>query len=161
MVQRDGPRLDGRDGAVWRAYVMGHTQEQIAAKHGISQSRVSQIITEIRDSIPQTSKTDAALLALERLDLLLAGVMPAAIEGDTKASAAAMRILERYARMLGLDATEPLSVVLERHRDLEGHLAADALAAALETIDPTPDQRVAPLGAANQRLLDHAPAIPR
>lgn len=157
MPQHDGPRLDGRDGLVWDAYVMGHTQERIAADHGISQQRVSQIITEIRESIPQTSKTDAAFLAIERLRALLAGVMPAAREGDTKASAAAMRILEREARMLGLDATEPLSIVLERQRDLEGQLVADALAAALDVLGLTEEQRIAALGAAQQRLLDSSP----
>jgi hypothetical protein len=160
MAQRDGPRLDGRDGQVWRAYLYGHTQEQIAADHDISQSRVSQIITEIRNSIPQTNKTDAALLDLERLHLMLTGVMPAAADGDTKASAAAMRIIERRAKMLGLDATEPLSIVLERHRDLEGQLVADALAAALDVLGLTEEQRMAALGAAQQRLLGEAPDNP-
>lgn len=157
MPQRDGPRLDGRDGVIWRDYLYGHTQEQIAADHDISQSRVSQILTEIRESIPQTSKTDAALLDLERLNLMLTGVLPAAREGDTKASGAAMRIIERRARMLGLDATEPLSIVLERQRDLEGQLVADALAAALDVLGLTEEQRIAALGAAQQRLLDHSP----
>lgn len=160
MVQRDGPRLDGRDGAVWGAYVDGLTQEQIAANHNISQSRVSRIITEIRDSIPQASKTDAALLDLERLHALLAGVMPAARQGETKASGAALRIIERRAKMLGLDATEPLSIVLERQRDLEGQLVADALAAALDVLGLTEEQRITALGAAQQRLLDNAPSDP-
>lgn len=154
MSQRDGPRLDGRDGEVWRAYLYGHTQEQIATDHGISQSRVSQILTEIRQSIPQTSKTDAALLDLERLNLMLTGVLPAAQEGDTKASGAAMRIIERRARMLGLDATEPLSIVLERQRNLEGQIVADALAAALDVLGLTEEQRITGLAAAQQRLMD-------
>jgi hypothetical protein len=156
MPQRDGPRLDGRDGEVWRAYLYGHTQEQIAADYEISQSRVSRIISEIRESIPQTSKTDAALIDLERLDLMLTGLLPAARNGDTKASGAAMRIIERRARMLGLDATESLSVVLERHRDLEGQLVADALTAALDVLGLSSEQRVAALGAAQRRLLDSA-----
>jgi transcriptional regulator with XRE-family HTH domain len=160
MPQQDGPRLDGRDGEVWRAYLYGHTQEQIATDHGISQQRVSQIVTEIRESIPQTSKTDAALLDLERLNLMLTGVLPAARDGDTKASGAAMRIIERRARMLGLDATEPLSIVLDRHRDLEGQLVADALAAALDVLGLTEEQRMAALGAAQQRLLGETPDAP-
>jgi ABC-type uncharacterized transport system YnjBCD ATPase subunit len=154
MPQHDGPRLDGRDGLVWRAYLMGHTQEQIAAEHGISQSRVSRIIVEIRAAIPETTKVDAALVALERLDLMLTGVMPAALDGDTKASGAAMRIIERQSKMLGLDATEPLSIVLERHRDMEGQLVADAIAAALDALDLTHEQRTAALAAAQERLLD-------
>lgn len=160
MPQRDGPRLDGRDGAIWRAYLFGHTQERIAADHGLSQQRVSEIISDIRAAIPQADKTDAALLDLERLSALLTGVMPAALNGDTKASAAALRIIERRAKMLGLDATEPLQVVLERQRDLEGRLVADALAAALDALDLSEEQRIAALGAAQQRLLDAAPDVP-
>lgn len=160
MPQDEDPRLYGRDGDIWREYLYGHNQEQIAADHGLSQQRVSQIIREIRDNIPQTSKIDAALLDLERLNLMLTGVLPAAREGDTKASGAAMRIIERRARMLGLDATEPLSIVLERQRDLEGQLVADALAAALDVLGLTEEQRIAALGAAQQRLLDNAPGDP-
>lgn len=153
MPQRDGPRLDVRDSEVWRAYLYGNTQEQIATQQGISQQRVSQILTKIRDTIPQNNKADAALIDLARLDLLLSGVMPDATRGDTKASAAALRIIERRARMLGLDATEPLSVVLERHRDLEAQLVADALAAALDTLGLTEEQRTRASEAAQQRLL--------
>lgn len=160
MPMQEDPRLHGRDGEIWRDYLYGHTQEQIATDRGLSQQRVSQIIREIRESIPQTSKTDAALLDLERLNLMLTGVLPAARDGDTKASGAAMRIIERRARMLGLDATEPLSIVLERQRDLEGQLVADALAAALDALGLTEEQRITALAAAQQRLLDHSPESP-
>src|SRR5690606_25687118 len=50
-MQRDGPRLEGRDGAIWRAYLLGNTQEAIATTHGLSQSRVSQILDKIRATI--------------------------------------------------------------------------------------------------------------
>lgn len=160
MPMREDPRLHGRDGEIWRAYLHGHTQERIAADQGISQQRVSQIITEIREAIPQTSKTDAALLDLERLNALLTGVMPAALTGDTKASGAALNIIKQRDHMLGLHATEPLSIVLERQRDLEGQLVADALAAALDVLGLTEEQRSAALGAAQQRLLDSAPGDP-
>lgn len=160
MPMREDPRLHGRDGAIWRAYLLGHTQERIAADQGISQQRVSQILTEIRESIPQTSKTDAALLDLERLSALLTGVMPAALDGDTKASGAALNIIKQRDHMLGLHATEPLSIVLERQRDIEGQLVADALAAALDALDLTPEQHVTALGAAQERLLDPGPPNP-
>jgi transcriptional regulator with XRE-family HTH domain len=154
MPQDEDPRLYGRDGEIWRAHLHGHTQERIAADKGISQQRVSQIIRDIRASIPESSKVDAALDDLERLSLVLAGLMPAAETGDTKAAGAVLRIIERRAKALGTDATEPLSIVLERHRDLEGQLVSDALAAALDVLGLTPEQRMAALGAAQQRLLD-------
>lgn len=157
MPMQEDPRLHGRDGEIWRAHLHGHTQERIATDKGISQQRVSQIIREIRAAIPQSNKIDAALDDLERLDLVLTGLMPAAEAGDTKAAGAVLRIIERRAKALGTDATEPLSIVLERHRDLEGQLVADALAAALDVLGLTPEQRVAALGAAQQRLLDDTP----
>ncbi|SBT91390.1 hypothetical protein GA0115233_103022 [Streptomyces sp. DI166] len=71
-------RLDGRDGAIWSAYVGGATQEAIAAEHGISQQRVSQVLAEVRDSIGDGARMDAALLAAERADALLAVGRPPA-----------------------------------------------------------------------------------
>lgn len=154
MPQRDGPRLADRNGKIWEEYLLGHTQETIASRHGICQERVSQIITATRASIPQTNKADAALLALERLRLMLTGVLPDAIKGDTRASAAALRIIEREAKMLGLDSPEPLSIILERRRDLESRLVADAVNAALDVLDLTEEQRRTALDAARQKLLD-------
>lgn len=157
MPQRDGPRLDGRNGAIWRAYLHGHTQEAIAARYHLSQPRVSQIINAVRDEIPDSVRTDAALLDLERLDLVLTGMMPAAEAGDPRAASVVLRILERRAKALGTDAAEPLKVTIERHHDLEGRLVADALTAALDALPLEADQRLAALAAAQQRLLDTAP----
>lgn len=153
-------RLDGRDGHVWAAYIAGRTQERIATDHGISQQRVSQILAEVRATIPPTARTDAVLLAIERADALLAAVWPAAMEGDHQAVADALRVMERMARAVGSDAQEPLRVTYERHLDGEGQLVADALAAALDVLGLTEEQRMAALGAAQQRLLGEAPDNP-
>lgn len=146
-------RLDGRNGAIWRAYVLGRTQEAIAEEHSISQQRVSQVLAEVRASIPGDARTDAALVDLERLDVLLSGVMPAAVAGDTQATRAALAVLERRARMLRLDLDEPLRISFERHLDDQGQLVADALGAALDALELTHEQRVAALGAAQAMLL--------
>lgn len=153
-------RLDGRNGRVWRAYLHGATQERIAAEQGVSQQRVSQILAEVRESIPDDSRADAALLDLERLDAVLVGFMPAAEGGDPKAAGLVLRILERRARALGLDAQEPLTVVLERRRDLEGQIVAKAVYAALDALGLTEEQRMHALGAARAKLLDEYPPAP-
>jgi hypothetical protein len=150
-------RLDGRDGEVWRAYVGGATQERIAAEHGITQQRVSQVLAEVRATIPDGTRVDAALLAAERTDALLAAVWPAAMGGDTRAVLAALKVLERNARAMGTDAQEPLRVTLERHLDDEGQLVADALGAALDALVLTEEQRIAALAAAQARLLGADP----
>lgn len=150
-------RLHGRAGEVWQAYISGRTQDQIAVEHGVSQQRVSQIIAEVRDGIPDTDRADAALLATERANALLAAVWPAAVGGDPKAVLAALRIMERTARALGLDATEPLRVTLERRLDDEGQLVAEALSAALDVLGLSEEQRIHALGAAQARLLGEDP----
>jgi hypothetical protein len=83
--------------------------------------------------------------------------MPAARGGDVKAASIVLRITERRAKMLGLDSAEPLSIVLERNRDLEGQLVADALGAALDAVDLTQEQRIAALSAAQATLAGEAP----
>lgn len=161
MPQRDGPRLDGRAGAIWSAYVSGASQESIAAEHGISQQRVSQVLAEVREGIGDGARLDAALLAQERTDALLAAVWPAAMQGEPKAVGAALRVLERMAKATGSDAVEPLRVTLERRLDLEGDLVATALGAALDAApELSHETRVAMLSAAQCVLLGEDPPVP-
>lgn len=145
-------RLEGRDGAIWRAYICGSTQEAIAAEHGISRQRVGQVLEEIRAAIPATDRADAALVDLERIDLLLSGVMPAAVAGDTQAARAVLAILERRARMLRLDLEEPLRITLARHLDDQGELLADTVGAVLDALDLSHEQRMHALATAQAKL---------
>lgn len=145
-------RLEGRDGRIWRSYVLGRTQEAIAAEHGISRQRVGQVLEEIRASIPATDRADAALVDLERIDLLLSGVMPAAVAGDTAAARAVLAILERRARMLRLDLEEPLRITLARHLDDQGELLADTIGAVLDALDLSHEQRMYALATAQAKL---------
>lgn len=58
VEKRDGgaqraSRLEGRNGSIWRAHtIYRRTMEDIAEEFGISQPRVSQIIADVRASIP-------------------------------------------------------------------------------------------------------------
>lgn len=154
-------RLEGRNGQVWRAYILGSTQEQIAAEHGVSRQRVGQILEEIRASIPAADRADAALVDLERLDALLSGVMPAAIAGEVQATRAALAVLERRAKMLRLDLDEPLRISFGKHLDDQGQLLADALGAVLDALDLDHEQRVYALGVAQAALVgEDPPAAP-
>lgn len=146
-------RLEGRDGKIWSSYVGGMSQDAIAVEHGISQQRVSQVLAEVRESIGGAERIDAALLAQERAHALLAAVWPAALSGDTKAVHAALKVLERQARALGTDATEPLKVTFERHLDDQGALIAEALGAALNVLGLSQDQRELAGRAAQAALL--------
>lgn len=150
-----GPeRLDGRNGQIWRSYISGATQERIAAEHGISRQRVSQVLDEVRAGIPAEARSDAAVVDLERLDALLTGVMPAALAGDTGAVRAVLAVLERRAKMLRLDLDEPLRISFEKHLDDQGQLIADAIGAAFDAVPQlSHEQRVAATSAAMAKLL--------
>jgi len=62
------PRLEGRNGEVWRRYaIYGWTQERIAEEHGISQARVSEIITEAKKTMAPVDRSE---LVQQSLDFL-------------------------------------------------------------------------------------------
>jgi hypothetical protein len=130
MPQKDGPRLESRDLKIWRDFLCGTSQPELARKYKLVHQRISQIIAEQRAKRSE-DLADVAKEDLARLDLMLSGVMPQAISGDTKAIGAAKGILERKARMLGLDATEPLGVVLARQDDDSGRMVSDVLSKVL------------------------------
>jgi hypothetical protein len=79
------------------------------------------------------------------------------LEDDAPVLAAIDRLLkvqERRARLLGLDAPKQLDVALEQRIDLDAQLVTDALTAALDAVDLTDEQRTAALEAAKGRLLE-------
>jgi hypothetical protein len=125
---QDAARLQGRNGKVWRAYVRGDTQETIAARHNITRGRVSQILTEIRQSIPPDDRATLVLRETEfldnlrraALDLVERGPIPAYSSGKPilmedgtiaedhsgrlAAFDRALKVHERLCKVLGLEA---------------------------------------------------------
>lgn len=70
MADQQLDRLNGRNGEIWKAYCRGRTQEWIASQFALSQTRVSQIINEVRATIPDEAREDWRLIALETLSAL-------------------------------------------------------------------------------------------
>lgn len=108
----DGDRLAGRNGAIWQAYIRGATQESIARKFKISQQRVSDVIKQVRDNLPEETKNEIVTREVELLYLTRESVVElmeqARAGGEPKILLDAVdrlvRIGERQARLLGLDA---------------------------------------------------------
>lgn len=69
----------------------------------------------------------------------------------------ARQLRESYRKLHGADAPKQLSVALEQRLDLEAATVADAVTAALDALDLTPEQRAAATQAAQARLLSTAP----
>lgn len=132
-------RLRGRNGIVWQSYLAGATQDQIAAAQGITQSRVSQIITEVRESIPAPVVEEIVAVERDRIARLYQATMEilaarhplvslakgvivrdedgAPLEDAGPKLAAintAMRIHERVSKLYGLDAPERVEATVTR-----------------------------------------------
>lgn len=155
--------LTGRTGEIWRAYLSGQTQEQIAKQHGIGQQRVSQIIAAVRASMPELDRQHLVQREAEFLDRLRTevldlwdrppipaysnGKMILMPDGETVAEdhsgrlAAldrAVRLHERLTKMLGLDAPAKADVSLV---GAEREATSEAAAAALAYLQGATDDR--------------------
>ena len=104
MPNAKDPRLEGRNGEIWRAHLFGKTQEAIAEEFDVSQQRVSQIVREVRESLPETDLMEMRRADLERLDAMLPNNIMLAVAGDKDAVSSVLKIMERRAKLLGLDA---------------------------------------------------------
>lgn len=97
-------RLAGRNGRIWKEYLAGRTQESIAEDYGVHHTTISNVLREIRDTMPEMAVAEERLRDLERLDAMHEAQFRLAASGDAEATRTALKILERRARMLGYDA---------------------------------------------------------
>lgn len=154
--RRDPPRdpLAGRNGDIWKAYMAGANQDAIATQYGITQGRVSQILTEVRATIPapvrehliQREQEFLDHLRLAALDLVDRPPIPAYSNGrpivmpdgsiaeDHSGRLAALdralRVHERLTRLLGLEASSKVDITVTEQS--EADRALDELVAEME-----------------------------
>lgn len=86
----------------------GYSQRQVAARLSISQAQVRRDVAAIRKEITQfAAQTLEAFRAMEidRLEQMQQSIFPRAVDGDLKAIDAMLRIMQRRAALLGLDAS--------------------------------------------------------
>lgn len=155
-------RLQGRNGLIWRDYCGGATQAHLAARYGLSQARVSEIISQVRDSIPEEDRAEEIRRSLEMLRELRDGALevyrmaPAPVfvgkdgtvardperrdkdpEGEVvrdhtgrlRALETAVKVDQRIAQLLGLDAATKMDVnVSGQEESAAARLAAEASA---------------------------------
>lgn len=143
-------RLEGRDGSIWRAYLLGKDQYTLAAEFGISQQRVSQIIKAARADVvdPELNTARQEFLEVQRMlqqtavEIMEMPLPPAYSNGrmmvdengepvrDTAARLAAMdrvqKAQDRVLKVLGLEAPTKAEVVIDA-----GQATAEAAAEAL------------------------------
>lgn len=90
-----------------RLRALGHSFDEIGAALGITRQGATKAYDRGMAGLKEETKK-AAEHALEmelfRCDLLQKGLMPAATAGETHAALAALRVMDRRAKYLGLDA---------------------------------------------------------
>ena len=92
----------------WELRIAGLTQQQIAARLQISQSLVSRMLARARADATEATHTVAATATTEqvaRLDRMLTALWEKVRNGNERACETVLRIEERRAKLLGLDAT--------------------------------------------------------
>jgi predicted transcriptional regulator len=102
-----GPRrLKARDRALQALDLRkaGMSYSQIGNALGMTKMGASQAVSSILKSTAQEPADEVRKLEVERLDTLLRGVWPRAIQGDVHAVDRCLRIIERRSAILGLDA---------------------------------------------------------
>jgi hypothetical protein len=82
----------------------GLIESEIASRYDVRQQTVSKAILKYVRNLPALAADDLRRLEAERLDALSAALAPAIAKGDPRSIEAAVRISERRAKLLGLDA---------------------------------------------------------
>ena len=98
----------------------GHTYQQIADACGVSMSAAYKAVCtylEQTRAIAREAAEEVRRLELDRLDRMLAAFGPRAEDGDAAAADRVLRIQERRARLLGLDAPAETRSTIDAHPD--------------------------------------------
>ena len=85
----------------------GVSTASIAQHLGVSPRTVQTWVREALHAIPQEEADDLRRLEVERLDAIMVPQMRAALAGDGQAVDRVLKIMERRARLLGLDEARP------------------------------------------------------
>lgn len=135
----------------------GYNFRQIAQALDITVSSAHKTVQVAIAEIPRDNAIDVRLLELERVDRMLDAIWDAATSGDVRAIDTALRLMERRAKYLGLDAPvkaeltgkdgEPLEIQLrpvimippERvNGSSERHLGSNGAPESPSGLDPKP-----------------------
>jgi hypothetical protein len=130
-----------REKLVLEERIRGKSFYRISRDHGIpNPERVFRRAIE-REGNEGYRRAEAIRLEELRLDELQEGVWPRALAGDPRSVEVALKVLERRARMQGLDFADAIAGRLVEVEQAKVRLMATALVRALEAIGATPEQR--------------------
>lgn len=119
----------------------GRRVDDIARDLGISAGRVSQLFKQGMGRHVEVPAAEIKQMEADRLDDLQFGVWQAACSGNLKAIEQVLGIMERRAKLLGLDHSDKIAEGMLRIEQDKVRLLAVALNTALDSIQVTDEQR--------------------
>ena len=84
--------------------LQGYAFADIGAILGVTAQRAHQLVGEALADLTREAAEQLREIEAERLDKLTTAFFPNAVQGDLSAAAVVLRIMERRARLFGLDA---------------------------------------------------------
>lgn len=89
----------------------GATYDQIAQQVGYENrgNAYRAVMQELKE-LPKDDAAEVLTLEVERLDQLLVALWPKAMKGDVRSAETVIRLMERRAKLLGLDAPAAVNV---------------------------------------------------
>lgn len=112
----------------------GANYRAIADKLGVSLTTAYHDVTDALKEMKREPSQAVLDMELHRLDQMLLGLWRQAVAGNVKAVGSCLRIMDRRARYLGLDAAPPPDTSLEAREALDD--LQKAIVAAANKIDP-------------------------
>ena len=151
MTENADARLTGRNGAIWREFISGRTQEFLAEKYGITDGRVSQIIKDVRAAVPPADRGEMLQESLELIREVRAKAMelvemagaPVAVgkDGTVLYDPETGELVRDYSlRLKALDTAMKASDVEAKRLGLDSPTRIESSASVrytLEGVDPT------------------------
>lgn len=115
----------------------GKTYQQIADEVGWSNRTLAcrYVQRELKD-VPKEEATHLRQLEMERLDALTNAVWPLAMTGDTRSIETCLKLMERRAKMIGLDSPSKISHGAEEGMSMIGELMVAIRGASYELENP-------------------------
>jgi len=130
-----------REDVVLRERITGKSFYAIEREHNIPNADRVFKRAIARDENAGWRRAEAVRLEEMRLDQLQEGIWPRALAGDSRAVEVALKVLERRARMHGLDFADMVSGQLVEVERAKVKVMAAALVAALNASGATQEQR--------------------
>lgn len=124
--------------------LQGFSYEQISAKLGLGRTTaykcVMRALERLRAEVNELA-ADVRDMELQRLDEMFHGCYPEAKQGDKDAIASALKIMERRAKLLGIDVPTKSEISGPDGGAIEIEDARNQLAEALAKLAPGPEPR--------------------